>query len=434
MAKPPSCIIIISLLCSLRPHDSGDWDAQSLPRPDGEEVFRKLQAVQEDSAQLLHHMTCQLQSASQHPEVNHLLGRELDIAVRLSQIISDRLQIIPGDLQGFINGHLWLLNAYRGAESQMSELRQQSDAAVNDLEQASEMSRSHTSEAMADKHLDDIVKPNWRSGHELRLLREDHEELHEQIADLKAETKHWHHRYMHRESRNDHEEALEQPEGRHQELQEPEDSGQKATDSRQTESGEAKDSGQNQAGKDEDSRQDLSPGQQQVERLCAQLKRAQAAFEDWAEGTQGPGRPLATDDAISSGEAPSNGVHDILSVSKYEPRSGSKSGQEDYSDSKWAYTPDTDVSFRRESGCEVHEASAEPDAISRLIHSAVSNVLKAGEVPEMMETIFTCMWPVINTNESSHVHQHNKLLDWRCFAVLRCAVLCCAALCCAVAH
>lgn len=362
---------------------TGDWDAQALPRPDGEEVFRKLQAVQEDSAQLLHHMTCQLQSASQHPEVNHLLGRELDIAVRLSQIISDRLQIIPGDLRGIINSHLWLLNAYRGAESQMSEVRQQHDAAVNDLEQASEMSRSHTSEAMADKHLDDIVKPNWRSGHELRLLREDREELHEQIADLKAETKHWHHRYMYRESRNDHEEALEQPKGRHQELQEPEDSGQKATDSRQTESGKAKDSGQTQAGKGKDSRQDLSPGQQQVERLCAELKRAQAAFEDWAEGAQGPGRPLATDDAISSGEAPSNGVHDILSVSKNGPRSGSKSGQEDYSDSEWAYTPDSDVSFRRESGCEVHGASAEPYAISRLIHSAVSNGLKAGtSVPD----------------------------------------------------
>ncbi len=318
-------------------------------------------------------MTYQLQSASQHPEVNHLIGRELDIAVKLSQIISDQLQIIPGDLRGFINSHLWLLNAYRGTESQMSELKQQRDAAVSDLEQARELSKTSTSEAMADKHLDGIIKPNWRSGHELRLLREDREELCEQIEDLKAEAKHWLHMYMYHDSRNDHEEALEQPEGRHQGPQEPKVSRQEATDSRQTESGKAKDSGQNKSGKDTDSRQDLSPGQQQVERLCAELRRAQAAYEDWAEG---PGRHLATADTVSDGEAPSCWVYDASNVSK----NGSKSGQEDCSDSEWTDTSDSDASSRHESGCEVHETSAEPDAVSRLIHSAVSNDLEAGKV------------------------------------------------------
>ncbi len=340
-----------------------------MPGPDGEEVFRKLQAAQEDSAQLLHHVTCQLQSASQHPEVNHLIGRELDIAVKLSQIISDQLKIIPRDLRDFIDIHLWLLSAYRGTESQMSEIKQQRDAAVSDLEQAREMSKTHTSEAMAGKHLDGIIKPNWRSGHELRLLREDREEAYEQIEDLKAEAKHWWNMYMYHDSRNDYGDVLEQPEGRHQGPQEPKDSGQKAKATRRNESGQAKDSGQNESGKDEDSRQDLSPGQKQVERLCAELKKAQTAYEDWA---QGPGRHLAFDDVISDGEAPSCWAYDAFNISKSE--------QEDYSDSERTDTSDSDATSRDESGCEVHEASAEPDAVSKLIHSALSNDLKAGEV------------------------------------------------------
>ncbi|KAL0021826.1 hypothetical protein WJX77_005127 [Trebouxia sp. C0004] len=294
---------------------AGNWGAQSLPGPDGEDIFCKLQAAQEDSARLLHHMTCQLQTASQHPEVNHLIGRELDVAVKVSQIISDQLHIIPGDLRGFINMHLSLLNAYRGAESQMSEIKQQRNAAVSDLEQFREKSKTEPSEAMADEHLHDIIKPNWRSGDELRLLREDCEELYE--PNLKAEAKPWRHMGMYHDSR------------RYQ-------------DSRQNEPEKAKDSGQNESGKDKDGRQDLLPGQQQVERLCADLKRVQAAYEDWAEG---PRRQLATDDAISK---------------------------------EWIVSLHSDATSGDESGSEVHEASAEPDAVSRLIHSAVYDDLNAG--------------------------------------------------------
>ena len=347
--------------------------------PDGEEVFRKLQVVQQDSAQLLHHMTGHLQSASQHPDVKYLISRELDVAMGLSQIISDQLQIIPGDLRGFINSHLRLLDSYTGAESQMSELKQQRDAAVADLEQAREMSKSHTSEAMADKSLDDINKPNWRSSHESRLLRMDSEELYDRInfEDLKAKEP-W--RYegmswdMYQGTDIDHGEPLNQPEGRHQGPQEPKGSGQKATDSRHHEPGKAKDSGQHQAGKDKDSRQDLSPGQKQVEQLSAELRRVQIAYEIWAEG---PGHHLVTRPESGSENGSETG-----SESECESRSesGSDSGQEDYSDSGCTDTSDSDSTSEDESGSEVDEASAEPDAVSRLIHSAVSKDLNAGEV------------------------------------------------------
>ncbi|DBA78072.1 TPA: hypothetical protein ACH3X2_008046 [Trebouxia sp. C0005] len=357
---------------------TGGWSIQSLPGGDGKEVFRKLQAVQEDSAQLLHHMTCQLQSASQHPEVNHLIGRELDIAVKLSQIICNWLQIIPEDLRGLIKSHLWLLNAYKGTESQIGELKQQRDAAVSDLEQAQQLSKKHGSEAMADKPLDDIIKPNWRSGHELRLLREARKELYGwDTEDLKAQAKHMWRMDMYPDTGNDHEAPLKQPEERHQGPQEPNGNGQKVEDSRQHESGKATNSGQNESGKDKDSRQDLSPGQQQVERLCAELRRAQIAYEDWAEGT---GRHLASAGIVGDGEVPSCSVYGASNVSKRGFKSESKSGQEDYSDSEWTDTSDSDASFRHESECEVHEASAEPDAVSRLIHSAVCNDLNAGEV------------------------------------------------------
>ncbi len=347
--------------------------------PDGEEVFRKLQVVQQDSAQLLHHMTGHLQSASQHPDVKYLISRELDVAVGLSQIISDQLQIIPGDLRGFINSHLRLLDSYTGAESQMSELKQQRDAAVADLEQAREMSKSHTSESMADKSLDDIIKPNWRSGHESRLLRMDSEELYDRInfEDLKAKEP-W--RYegmswdMYQGTDIDHGEPLKQPEGRHQGPQEPKGSGQKATDSRHHEPGKAKDSGQHQAGKDKDSRQDLSPGQKQVEQLSAELRRVQIAYEIWAEG---PGHHLVTRPESGSESGSETGSE---SESESRSESGSDSGQEDYSDSGCTDTSDSDATSEDESGSEVDEASAEPDAVSRLIHSAVSNDLNAGEV------------------------------------------------------
>ncbi|KAL0027623.1 hypothetical protein WJX79_003608 [Trebouxia sp. C0005] len=157
--------------------------------------------------------------------------------------------------------------------------------------------------------------------------------------------------------------------------QEPNGNGQKVEDSRQHESGKATNSGQNESGKDKDSRQDLSPGQQQVERLCAELRRAQIAYEDWAEGT---GRHLASAGIVGDGEVPSCSVYGASNVSKRGFKSESKSGQEDYSDSEWTDTSDSDASFRHESECEVHEASAEPDAVSRLIHSAVCNDLNAG--------------------------------------------------------
>lgn len=357
--------------------------------PDGEEVFRKLQVIQQDSAQLLRHMTGHLQSASQHPDVKYLISRELDVAVGLSQIISDQLQIIPGDLQGFINSHLRLLDSYKGTESQMSELKQQRDAAVRDLKQAREMSTTSPSEAMADKRLDEIIKPSWRSGEELKWLRMDSEELYDRInfEALKAKQP-W--RYegmswdMYQETCIDHEGPLKQPRGRHQGPQEPKDSRHKATDSRQTEPGNAKDSGQNQAGKGKDGRQDLSPGQKKVEQLNAELKRVQIAYEIWVEG---PGRHLVADDTVSDGGAPSCWANDASNLSKAGTKTGSKrgfesgseSGQEDYSDSGCTDTSDSDVTSEDESGSEDHEAAAVPDAVSRLIHSAVSNDLNAGE-------------------------------------------------------
>lgn len=189
---------------------------------DGQDILHKLQSVQADSAQLVKLVAEDMaELLSQHPQVNHLIGRELSIVTQLSQLISAQLEAVPADLRHFIDMHHRVAESSQLMEDELNEMEQRCADAERDLEAARLTLAKRVSQTQAKSDNDGADHSDLGNSDEVKALREENLKLSDQVDKLFLDLKQYKRLYGrlgHRDldgSGKPLKAELEQPEGDH---------------------------------------------------------------------------------------------------------------------------------------------------------------------------------------------------------------------------